>query len=125
MDWYQFKHMLSLFSGLHMDALHIHVGVLAQLSAAAVMRRSIASPWPWLALLFTLCANEWFDLAYEIWPDRNEQWAESIKDGWNTMLLPTILLLLARFVPGLLVQPRTTPGQVADTPVTSPQVSQG
>jgi hypothetical protein len=125
MDWYQLKQMLSLLSGLHMDALHVHVGVLAQLAAAAVLRRSIASPWPWLALLVALCANEWFDLAFEVWPDREEQWAESIKDLWNTMLLPTVLLLLARFAPRLFVRSGAAAEDVADTPLASPQVSEG
>lgn len=125
MDWYQLKHMLSLSSGLHMDALHVHVGVLAQLAAAAVLRRSLASPWPWLALSAGLCANEWFDLAYETWPDRDEQWAESIRDGWNTMLLPTILLLLARFAPGLLARSRPAPERMIDAPSLEPQVSEG
>jgi hypothetical protein len=91
-----------------MDALHVHVGVLAQLLAAAVMRRSIASPWPWLLLLTATAANEYYDLAFEIWPDRDYQFAESIRDSWNTMLIPTILLLLARAAPGLLAR-RTKP----------------
>jgi ABC-type dipeptide/oligopeptide/nickel transport system permease component len=125
MDWYQIKHLLAVSSGLHMDALHVHIGVLAQLLVAAVMRRSIASPWPWLALLAALCANEWFDLAYETWPDRDEQWAESIKDGWNTMLLPTLLLLLARFAPRLLAPSPSAPEPMTDAPSLEPQVSEG
>jgi hypothetical protein len=107
MDWYQVKHGISIFTGLHMDALHVHVGVLAQLLAAAVLRRSVASPWPWLLLLTATAANEWFDLAYEIWPDRDDQIAESVRDGWNTMLLPTVLLLTARIVPTLLARQQT------------------
>ena len=103
MDWYQLKHGFSLWTGLHMDALHVHVGVIAQLLTAAVLRRSLASPLPWLALFVALCANEAFDLAFDTWPNRDEQWAESIKDGWNTMLLPTMLLLLSRYAPRLLI----------------------
>jgi hypothetical protein len=125
MDWFELKHMLSLLSGLHMDALHVHVGVLAQLAAAAMLRRSLASPWPWLALLIALCANEWFDLAYETWPDRDEQWAESIEDLWNTMLLPTVLLLLARFAPGLLGRAEPAAKGTSDAPLASPQASEG
>ena len=112
MDWFQIKHGLTLWSGLDMDALHVHVGVIAQLLTAAVLRRSLASPLPWLALFIALCANEWFDLAYETWPNRDEQWGESIRDGWNTMLLPTLLLLVARYAPGLLVRP--APGAASD-----------
>ena len=108
MEWVQLKHGISVFTGLHMDALHIHVGVLAQLFVAALMRRSIASPWPWLLLLAATAANEYSDLAHEVWPDRDYQIAESIRDSWNTMLLPTVLLLVARVAPVLLVS-RTAP----------------
>jgi len=108
MDWFQIKQSVSIFTGLHMDALHVHVGVLAQLAAAAALRRSIASPWPWLLLLAAVAANEWSDLAYEIWPNRHDQIAESIRDSWNTMLLPTALLLVSRLAPGLLVPRKPT-----------------
>ena len=102
MDWYGFKLSLEQVSGLDMDALHVHAGVLIQIFAALLLRRSLRSPWPWLLVLSAALANEYYDLTLETWPDRAEQWGESIKDVWNTMLLPTALMLLARFVPGLL-----------------------
>ena len=105
MDWFQLKQSISIFTGLHMDALHVHVGVIAQLLTAAAMRRSVASPWPWLLLLLAVLANEGFDLAYEVWPNRDGQIAESVRDSWNTMLLPTLLLLASRLAPRLLVRP--------------------
>lgn len=110
MDWWQMKLWLEETTGLHMDALHVHAGILAQLAAATVLRRSIGSPWPWLLVLLAAMANEWWDLTYEIWPTRDEQWAESIRDVWNTMLLPTVLLLLSRLAPGLLT-PKKAPRQ--------------
>lgn len=107
MDWYQTKHWLVLFTGLDMDALHVHVGVLAQIAVALLMRRTLASPWPWLLVLLAALANEWYDLTYEIWPpaERGRQFMESVKDIWNTMLMPTLLLLLCRFAPRLFVRP--------------------
>jgi hypothetical protein len=116
MDWYQVKQSVVLFTGLHMDALHVHIGVLAQLLTAMVLRRSLASPVPWLLLLAAVGANEWFDLSYESWPgsERERQYEESIRDGWNTMLLPTLLLLLSRWAPGLLVPWRPTEAAPAD-----------
>jgi hypothetical protein len=66
-----------------------------------MLRRSMASPWPWLVVVVAVAANEAYDLAYEIWPQRSMQYAEGLKDGWNTLLLPTALMLLARFVPRL------------------------
>ena len=114
MDWFQLKLGISVFTGLHMDALHVHVGVIAQLVTAAVLRRSVASLCPWLLLFLAVLANEWFDLAYETWPNRDDQFAESIRDGWNTMLLPTVLLLASRFLPTLLV--RRQPDPAPDEP---------
>jgi hypothetical protein len=103
MNWYQVKECLEQFTGLDMDALHVHAGVLGQIAAALVLRRSLASPWPWLAVLVAALGNEWFDLHYEIWPTRPQQYAESIRDLWNTMLLPTLLMVLARWAPRLLI----------------------
>ena len=107
MDWYQVKHGVELFTGLDMDALHVHVGILAQIGVALLMRRSLASPWPWLVLLAAVLANEYYDITYEIWPPdaRARQYMEGVRDIWNTMLMPTLLLLLCRFAPGLFARP--------------------
>ena len=110
MDWYHIKMEIVRATGLHMDALHVHIGVLAQLLLALVLRLRVSSPWPWLLVLAATLANEWFDLAYEIWPTRDQQYAESVMDVWNTMLLPTLLLVLARWGPALFA-PRPTCGE--------------
>jgi len=109
MDWYQIKEWMSLTAGISMDALHVHAGILIQLLAALVLRRSIASLWPWIAVLAVVIANEYYDLAYDTWPTRDEQFAESIRDCWNTMLLPTLFFVLARIAPRLLtgIRPET------------------
>jgi CHASE2 domain-containing sensor protein len=104
LDWYQVKLAVVEFTGLDMDALHVHAGVLGQIAAAIVLRRTLASPWPWLLVLLAALGNEWFDLAYETWPTRDEQYGESVTDLWNTMLLPTLLLVACRFLPGLFVK---------------------
>jgi hypothetical protein len=105
MDWFQFKQMLSIASGLNMDALHVHAGVLCQIAAALLTRRRLSSALPWLVVFVLVVANEYYDYRYEVWPDRGEQRAESIRDAWNTLLLPTLILLLARFVPRLFAAP--------------------
>jgi hypothetical protein len=101
MDWYHFKQSLELSLGLHMDALHVYAGVIVQLVAALLLQRSVANSLPWLIVLITVVANEYYDLAYEVWPQRDMQYAEGLKDAWNTMLMPTVLMLLARFAPRL------------------------
>lgn len=103
MDWHEIKVWLEQASKLDMDALHIYAGLLLQIAFALVFRRSLRSPIPWLAVLAAILANEYYDYRYEVWPDvdRPLQRVEGIKDVWNTMLLPTALLLLARFHPRL------------------------
>ena len=101
LDWHGIKQWISGTSGLDMDSLHIHIGVLAQVAVAFVLRRRLSSMWPWLAVAAAVLANEAYDFHYETWPTRSEQVMEGVKDLWNTMLLPTVLLLLARFAPGL------------------------
>ena len=105
MGWYSFKQWLEAASGLDMDALHIHAGLLVQLLAALLLRRSLSSLWPWLVVLAATLANEAYDLHFETWPepDRARQLAEGVKDLLNTMLMPTILLLLARYAPRLII----------------------
>lgn len=114
MDWYGIKEWLEISIGLHEDALHIYAGLAALIAAALILRRPLASPLPWLILLVLALANEAYDLNYDPWPDRADiqpnrdaQYAESLKDLWNTMLVPTVLLLLCRLMPRVFVGRRS------------------
>lgn len=112
MDWFEVKQWLSLGTGLGMDALHVHAGVLLQVAAALLLRRRLSSPLPWLLVLLLVLANEYYDYGHEIWRDRGAQRAEALRDGWNTMLLPTLILLLARYAPRLFAAPPSAdPGE--------------
>lgn len=111
MDWHDYKQWLSAASGLDMDSLHVHIGVLAQVAVAVLLRRRLSSLWPWLAVAAAVLANEVYDFHYDVWPTREEQFLESVKDVWNTMLLPTVLMLLARLAPGLFVRRSADPGK--------------
>jgi hypothetical protein len=115
MDWHLIKQWLSGASGLDMDSLHVHIGVLAQIAAAVVLRRKLSSVWPWLAVAAAVLANEVYDFRYEKWPTREAQFREGVTDVWNTLLLPTVLLLLARFTPGLFAaRSAADPGQARE-----------
>ena len=83
MDWHHVKDWMEASSGLDMDALHVYAGVLIQILAAAILRRSLRSPLPWLIVLAAIAANEYYDLHYEVWPERHRQYMESVKDGWK------------------------------------------
>ena len=102
LGWYQLKLFLEHASGISMDALHILVGFLIFLLAAQLLRRSVGSSLPWLALLILELGNEAYDLHVELWPDPGSQLGEAVKDIMLTMALPTLLLCLARWRPALL-----------------------
>jgi hypothetical protein len=106
-SWNEVKMFLEHTSGFSRDALHILLGVMVQLVAAAVLRRSVTSWLAWGAVLIPAVANELNDLWTEAWPDAAMQYGEGAKDLLLTMILPTLLLVLARRSPRLLVADST------------------
>jgi hypothetical protein len=104
--WYRAKTLLKHATGWPMDTLHVLAGVLLQLLIAAVLRRSLASGRVWLVLLLLELANEAYDLWFERWPSLAMQLGEGLRDVISTMVLPTILLLVARTWPRLLAGKR-------------------
>lgn len=103
-DWYQVKLFLEHASGFSMDALHVIVGVVLQLAFALLYRSSVARPWPLLSVLALELVNEASDFRVEIWPQPGMQFGESAKDVILTMVLPTLIFLVARYRPKLLAQ---------------------
>ncbi len=101
MDWHHVKDWMEHASTLDMDALHVFAGSAIQILAALLLRTSLKSPWPWLMVFGVEFANEVYDYRYETWPDRDIQFAEGLRDMWNTMVVPTMLLLFARYGPPL------------------------
>lgn len=113
MNWIEIKIGLESASGLDRDALHIYGAIIIQLFFALFFRRSLASPWPWLFVISAELANEYFDNYASLSTTGHITDAgltESIKDIWNTMILPTFLLLAANFAPSWLVgRPKREP----------------
>ena len=107
MGWYEVKLFVEHASGISMDALHILVGFIAFLLSAGLLRRSIASPLPWLAVLIVELINEAYDLRVEQWPSLGSQLGEGVKDVILTMALPTLIAAVVRWRPGLLVAAST------------------
>ena len=101
-DWYQVKLFAQHASGISMDALHVIAGVALQLLIAALFRISLARPLPLLAVLMLVLINEANDFRIEIWPDPGMQFGEAAKDVVLTMLVPTLIFLVARYRPRLL-----------------------
>lgn len=103
--WSAIKASIETFTerslGFSHDALHVLVGVCLQLLFAALLRSSIRSLKPWAVVLALELLNESHDLRVETWPSPAMQWGESAKDVLLTMALPTLLLLVCRYAPGL------------------------
>jgi hypothetical protein len=101
MDWVQFKDYLSQVSDLSQDARHIYAAVAGPdgrgRSAAPVAGASAAGA----CLLAVLAVNEAIDLAERGKPIEEWQVLGGLRGVWNTLLLPTALMLLARLTPGL------------------------
>ncbi len=100
-NWYQLKLLLSHASGFSMDSLHVLLGPLGMLFFAWALGQSVARWTPWLLVLGLEFINEVHDLSVEHWPDPGQQYGEGLKDLILTMILPTLLLWLARHRPWL------------------------
>lgn len=101
LSWYQVKLFIEHAVGISMDALHVLVGFLVYIAAALLLRRGLASGVAWLMLLALALVNESYDLHVEVWPDLASQLGEGAKDILLTMALPTLLLAIVRWRPGL------------------------
>jgi len=101
--WEEIKMVIATATGLERDALHIYASLLIQVGVAALSRRTLRSPIPWLAVLVFALGNEYLDITadgrLEDW-----EWWTSLHDVWNTMLVPTLLLILARFAPSVFLR---------------------
>lgn len=104
MDYAEIKLFIERYSGLDKDALHVHAALLLYFAAMVAFRQTHRSRAPWLFVLAAEIANEGADLighhlhiieaGYDPLPF---PWRESAKDLWNTMLWPTVILLLGRY----------------------------
>ena len=103
--WQQCKRNFESSVAFAPDALHVLGGVLVALAAALVMRKPVTSWRPWLVVFVLTCMNELVDV---LLGHRGLEpgIAESAKDLLLTMFLPTLLLVVARWHPRLLVAGR-------------------
>ncbi len=101
-DWIAFKNLLAAIT-VEKDALHIYASLLIQLAAAFLLRKPLSSLLPWIAVLVAALLNEAGDLILDETEKQIQQWQISgaLHDLANTMVLPTILLLLVRYAPNL------------------------
>ena len=94
--WYSVKKLAEHASGWPPDTLHVIGGVLLQLVLVAWLRRGLADGRPLLVVLVLELINDAHDLWVELWPSLPMQLGEGLRDVIGTLLLPTLLWLLAR-----------------------------
>ena len=83
-------------TGLSKDALHIYVGLAVFLIVAAVSKRSASSWLPWLVVFLVATLGELVDMRDDLLSLGHWRWSASLHDIINTILWPTVLLVLAR-----------------------------
>jgi hypothetical protein len=98
----EFQHAkMWLVENLHLakDALHIYVALLVFFGACLLFRWK-ASQWkPWLCVLGAALAGEAWDLGDAFRNGDVLDFGASLKDLWNTLLVPTGIMALARYSP--------------------------
>lgn len=109
MDWIAYKDEAARLA-FEKDALHVYAAVVIQIAAAIVSRRTLGDLLPWLAVLMVECGNEIFDYIFS-GEDELRPWqvVAGFHDLVNTMILPTVLLLLCRHRPQLFACHRLRP----------------
>lgn len=114
MDWMGMKGLAAQLT-VEKDALHVYSAFFIQVSVAALFRKSLAHWLPWVAVLALAIGNEALDIQYGEEAQVQEwQLAGARHDLVNTMILPTLLLLLCRFAPLLFRRPAAQPPAAAD-----------
>jgi hypothetical protein len=93
-DWAADKWAFGTSTGLSSDVLHVHAGLLILMIAAVVWRRPPWSWRPWLTLAVIETANELYDLLQTSWPTSERSWIAGAEDWAQTMLWPTVILLV-------------------------------
>jgi hypothetical protein len=105
-DWIVFKDQLSRLT-VEKDALHVYAAFAVQVGTAFLLRKRLSSWIPWLAVLLVELVNEAGDILLDHTEPHLREWqgVGGIHDLVNTMILPTLLLLLVRHVPRLFETP--------------------
>ena len=104
-DLQLFKQYMIDATGLGKDALHVYAGLILFIGVRLVWRWRGGWLLGWLAALGAALLVEWLDIRTEIGGSNLRPDAEHWKDIWNTMLWPSVLLILG---PRLQPRPKST-----------------
>ncbi|MEE9433144.1 MAG: hypothetical protein V3V15_02760 [Sphingorhabdus sp.] len=111
MPFYTVFHDLKFFladeAGLAKDALHIHIGLAVFVLARLLWRWRGGWFFAWLIALTAALGGEWLDMVRERAANAEVSAEAHWHDVWNTMLWPTVLLFIGRWLhprPNIAVQ---------------------
>ncbi|MFM6854984.1 MAG: hypothetical protein ACKOUM_12980 [Sphingopyxis sp.] len=102
MTFQDYKGMAVDATGLAKDALHVHIGLGIFIIVRLLWRWRGGWAAAWLVALGFTLGGEWLDYQLEIAAKATVLVDDHIHDIWNTMLWPTLLLVIGRWL-----QPRT------------------
>lgn len=97
-DFQQVKLLLLDGTGLAKDALHVHVGLALFIATRLAWRWRWGWTVAWLVTLAATLGGEWFDAQAENKIHFPTPEGAHWHDVWNTMLWPTVLLLIGRWL---------------------------
>lgn len=112
MNWAHVKEFVEFATGFSPDSLHVILGVCLQFSLAAAFKVPVSRWSPWWVVLAIVTANELSDVIGDYWKLPARQFGESAKDILLTMLVPTLILLTAKYVPSLFQRSAALPSKV-------------
>ncbi len=90
---------LAIVEHVHLakDALHIYVALMVFFGSCLLLKWKAGQWKPWLAVLVAALIGEAWDIRDSLIYGTPIEFWENWHDVWNTMLVPTILMLAARF----------------------------
>jgi hypothetical protein len=95
-QWIGYKIWIAENVGLTDDAMHVHGSLLILFGSAVILRRRPDSIWCWMIVLLAELFNEYADLRGQAPGEATLDAA--IHDVYNTMIWPTVILILGRFL---------------------------
>lgn len=115
MEFQLLKIWLHNETGLARDALHVHIGLAAFILVRLLWRGRGGWLAAWLVALAGTLLGEWLDLRSANLTAPLRPGADHWHDIWNTMLWPSLLLLVGRWLePRSRQQAEPTPPAAAD-----------
>ena len=90
---------LMIVDHLHLakDALHIYVALIVFFGSCVCFKWKAKQWKPWFAVLAAALLGEAWDIRDSLTYGTPLALAGNWKDIWNTMLVPTVLMLLSRY----------------------------